>query len=931
MVSFNCKNVKSSMHDIQQLCRKNDIVFLQETWLATDELYLLNTIDDEFYGRGVSAMDTSCSIMKGRPHGGVAILWRKSLQNIKLHDMSDSRLMCIELSNNNRSYFLINVYMPVDCNENVAQFTSCLSSVNAVSQEQSSPYVCMFGDLNANILSNTSLFKNELQNFCQSEHLVNSTELLCSPDTFTFFSNAHNSVSWLDHLICTPCFHNHVNAVSVDYNILSSDHFPVTVEFNIEHLSGKNQTTTDRQTRNVITWSDVTKEKLCKYNNDTEFELGKVKLSHSLLLCDNLECSDPSHISDISRMQREITEALVISAEPLVRNKNKNNDFKPVAGWNEFCSELHHSARESFLLWVSNGKPRSGVLLDNMCRSRAHFKLALRQCKISSEQVKRDNLAKQLLSKPSKKFWKEISRINGKNSNPVATSIDNVSGDVNIADKWRQHYETLLNSSSNVTLKESVLTKLSECMSFDKRISVSEVIEGVKLTKSGKTCGPDSLYAEHFKHANEKLYILLCLFFNSMLIHNYAPPEFMSTILVPIIKNKKGDLEDINNYRPIALTNVISKIFEGVLLSRLSVNLKTCDNQFGFKKSHSPDMCIFLLKQIIDLYINDLSPVYICFMDSSKAFDRLNFWVLFDKLINRNVPIIFVRFLKMWYCTQELSIRWNDCISKSFNVSNGVRQGGILSPLLFSIYMDSLSDKLNSSKAGCLINDKLYNHLIYADDTVLIAPSAAALQCLLAICDVYSSASDIKYNSKKSVCMVSKPRSFNFTISPNFVLNGKQLAFVDHYNYLGYLFYSNSKDNEEISKNTRSMYIRGNSLVRNFKHCSEDVKCELFRAYCTSFYCSSLWCNFTDHCMRRLNVSYKGIFRNLFKLERDCSISGKMTCFKIDTLPVLLRKNVYNFRKRLYLSKNDLIINIVSCVSFNFCTLVAAWNKMLYL
>jgi hypothetical protein len=158
-------------------------------------------------------------------------------------------------------------------------------------------------------------------------------------------------------------------------------------------------------------------------------------------------------------------------------------------------------------------------------------------------------------------------------------------------------------------------------------------------------------------------------------------------------------------------------------------------------------MCIFLLKHIIDVYTNDLSPLYICFIDASKAFDRLNFWSLFDKLIGRNVPIIFVRFVKMWYCTQELFVRWNNCLSNSFKVTNGVRQGGILSPLLFSVYMDSLSVQLNDAKVGCYVNNHMYNHLIYADDTVIIAPSAPALQKLLDICDNFSSECDIKYNA----------------------------------------------------------------------------------------------------------------------------------------------------------------------------------------
>jgi hypothetical protein len=415
-----------------------------------------------------------------------------------------------------------------------------------------------------------------------------------------------------------------------------------------------------------------------------------------------------------------------------------------------------------------------------------------------------------------------------------------------------------------------------------------------------------------------------------MLIHNYAPPEFMHTVLIPIIKNKKGNIEDINNYRPIAITNVISKIFEGIMLVRLTDKLKTCHNQFGFKKGHSPDMCLFILRQIVDIYSNCSSPVYICFLDSSKAFDRLNFWVLFNTLIKKQVPIIFVRFLKTWYCTQQLIVRWCNCYSDWFNVGNGVRQGGILSPLIFSIYMDNLSTRLNDSKVGCFVNGYLYNHLVYADDTAIFAPSANALQKLLKICDTFSVESDIIYNVKKSMCMIVKPKTWKFPIRPVFKLGGRNLDFVEKYDYLGYPFHANLSDNDAILMQCRNLYVRGNTIIRNFRKCTAEVKCELFRSYCSSLYCSHLWYKFTAFTLQRLHVAYKGIFRQLFNLNYDSSISLHMTLSHIDALEAILRRNVYSFRARMYLSSNDLVKGILESVNFQFCNISKKWNSILY-
>ena len=105
----------------------------------------------------------------------------------------------------------------------------------------------------------------------------------------------------------------------------------------------------------------------------------------------------------------------------------------------------------------------------------------------------------------------------------------------------------------------------------------------------------------------------------------------MSTKIIPIVKNKCGKLTDTNNYRPVALANITSKLFEFILLNRCETYLYTNDNQFGFKEGHSTDMCIFTLLQFIDYYKSKCTNIYVTFLDANKAFDRLNHWLLFKK------------------------------------------------------------------------------------------------------------------------------------------------------------------------------------------------------------------------------------------------------------------------------------------------------------
>ena len=177
--------------------------------------------------------------------------------------------------------------------------------------------------------------------------------------------------------------------------------------------------------------------------------------------------------------------------------------------------------------------------------------------------------------------------------------------------------------------------------------------------KSGKASCVHGLAAEHFLYADDYVNVYLSLLFNSFSCHGYLPLEFMKTAIVPIIKSKTGNSSDKNNYRPIALVTACSKIFELCLLEFIELYLDTHDNQFGFKKQHSTDMCIFTLKSVqIKYYTRQNTPVFSCFLDASKAFDCVNHWKLFRKLITRKVPSMIVRMLIFWYSKQEMCIKW---------------------------------------------------------------------------------------------------------------------------------------------------------------------------------------------------------------------------------------------------------------------------------
>ena len=130
----------------------------------------------------------------------------------------------------------------------------------------------------------------------------------------------------------------------------------------------------------------------------------------------------------------------------------------------------------------------------------------------------------------------------------------------------------------------------------------------------------------------------------------------MPIVIIPLLKCKSKDPEDVNNYRPTAIVTAICKVLEQVLLSRLARYLWTAVSQFGFKKAHGTGISIFALKQTVDFYHNQDILVYMCFLDAKKTFDRVNHWTLANKLLDRNEPLHVVKLFIFWYRGQEFMV-----------------------------------------------------------------------------------------------------------------------------------------------------------------------------------------------------------------------------------------------------------------------------------
>jgi len=216
--------------------------------------------------------------------------------------------------------------------------------------------------------------------------------------------------------------------------------------------------------------------------------------------------------------------------------------------------------------------------------------------------------------------------------------------------------------------------------------------------------------------------------FNAILSCGYVPNCFGKGIIIPLVKDKSADITDINNYRDITLSSVISKVFEMCLVELFSDYLQTSDLQFGFKKQLGCSNAIYALSSVIEFFTKNGSTINACFLDLSKAFDKVNHYGLYLKLMKRGIPQMLLNVIINWYGKCSAMVRWESSLSRCFSVTCGVRRGGVLSPFLFAIYVDDVIVSLQDKRLGCFVGGSYTGCLIYADDLVLLSASLTVLQ-----------------------------------------------------------------------------------------------------------------------------------------------------------------------------------------------------------
>ena len=265
-----------------------------------------------------------------------------------------------------------------------------------------------------------------------------------------------------------------------------------------------------------------------------------------------------------------------------------------------------------------------------------------------------------------------------------------------------------------------------------------------------------------------------------------------------IALTKKPGATDCELHQTISLMSHVTKLLLRIIMMRVrnKINPEIAEEQCGFVEGKGTTNAIFILRTLIERALEIQKDVYLCFIDYTKAFNRVRHNEIIKELTKLKIDGKDLRIVKNMYWEQTAAMRVEGEISAFQKIKRGVRQGCVLSPGLFSLYSEIIMRNIEG-QPGIRVGGHNINNLRYADDTVLISENEKDLQQLLDIVESKSKEKGLELNSKKKEVMVisrkEEPPLINITI------NGIKLKQRDHFKYLGALISSDGRNNTEIS------------------------------------------------------------------------------------------------------------------------------------
>lgn len=652
-----------------------------------------------------------------------------------------------------------------------------------------------------------------------------------------------------------------------------SDHFPIYAEFVIDQTTHTAEAMSDEP--------DMTLTPIIKTNwNEAD------KYTYR----ETLEYLSVHEIDDLkNRLQHSVDEGLELVYNIIKRASNSSSKTRRThcthmtahapsqpLWWDNECDSLKRQKYKYLRLFHKTNRNDD---LDLFLKSRNTFKQVCKQKKADYTEQKLLSLTSYFDHNKSALFWKNLKAMIGTYQVPQPQNIS--------TQKWFDYFKDLYNPNINDSDEafnydtEDTLIELAG--DFNSHITAEEVRQAIKKLKKGKAAGSDGLGAEFYSNCGA--YFIECLvnLFDHIFESGDYPEEWAKALIYPLYK--KGSKSDVNNYRGISLLNVIAKLYSSVLHNRLSKVSEEYQlipaSQAGFRKGYSTIDNIFCLQSLIQKYLSKKrGRFYVLFVDFSKAFDSVDRDRLWYILEAHGISGKLLKGLKSMYSTVKCAVRVDKSNATDlFECTSGVKQGCILSPLLFTLFISELDEHMRVSGmkgTELLTNDERAFSLMYADDLCLLSDNVIDMQRKIDQLESFCTKWKMNVNLSKTKMMVFRNGGI-LKQSEKWRYQGKPVEVTTYYSYLGLIFSSRliwSKCLRNLIARTNALTSKMRKICNRYQNVKTNLLFNIFDVKLKPIlmYGAEIWGVERHDIIEQSQIRYCKMVLNVGKTTTNCTV-----------------------------------------------------------
>ena len=548
-----------------------------------------------------------------------------------------------------------------------------------------------------------------------------------------------------------------------DYLPTLSDHSPLLAKININQLMKED-------TYNEVDLQDLPGKYI--WNQDTEVTFkNKISTPAFKQQVNNIMATEdnPNLVHDIQNLLTGTADSCKIKKT----TRRKGDQNKP--WFDDECKELKnnigrhgktlrqqpHDIKTRELLYVDQRKLRNMIK-----RKKYNYKRSIV-----------DSMCSNLSKGEQKTYWKMLKKLEGPKDNTKYLHEQQLI----------DHLKDILNDPTAKDIPQDLNTQTQEG-NLDFEISRQELDAARKILRNGKSPGLDQVINEMIDPVVENYPKMILKLFNSILHNTWICDEWLISLITAI--HKKGAKDDPSNYRGISLMSCMAKLFLTIINNRL-INYAMereilSPNQLGFVQLNRTSDPHIILNNLVQKYCHKKKKkLFGCFVDFSKAFDSVPRDILMDKLRKHGIDGKVFEIIRTLYTQDKAGVKFGDKFSNPFKTNRGVRQGCVLSPLLFNIFLADIQGEFDRCGDNPKLGDQEISCLIWADDILILSETEQGLQAKLDNLQVYCKKNKLEVNTDKTKIMT-------FTKSGrlllrNFFFGKIELENVREYKYLGFI------------------------------------------------------------------------------------------------------------------------------------------------